>query len=100
VETGSVLDQTIAEELRRLATMQLHLDRRLADRRIFPALDLHGSGTKNEHLLMGIQEAVLIGRVRDSVRAMEPQHAIETLTRRLSGTRTNAEFLMSVAQES
>jgi transcription termination factor Rho len=100
VETGSVLDQTIAEELRRLATMQLHLDRRLADRRIFPALDLHDSGTKNEHLLMGIQEAVLIGRVRDSVRAMEPQHAIETLTRRLSGTRTNAEFLMSVAQES
>lgn len=100
VGTGSRMDETVAEELGRLATMRLRLNRDIAARRIFPAFDLHVSGTQNEDLLLAAEELALVTRLQAAVRSMDRQQALEFLMHKLGETKSNIEFLLSVAKDS
>ena len=95
VETGSRMDEVIFEEFKGTGNMELHLDRRLADRRVWPAIDINASGTRREELLLDPEELRRVWLVRKVLSDMNPVEAMELLTGRLQKYRTNAEFLMS-----
>jgi len=76
--------------------MELLLRRALADKRIFPAVDLDDSGTRKEDLLMTPEELRIVGQLRRVLHALEPQQALEVLMDRMKGTKSNAEFLLQV----
>ena len=96
VDTGSRMDDVIFEEFKGTGNMELHLDRRLVDKRIWPAIDVNKSGTRREELLMDAEELRRVWILRRVLNDMNPVEAMELLTGRMKKTKTNAEFLMSM----
>lgn len=97
VETGSRMDDVIYEEFKGTGNSELHLDRRLSDRRIFPALDIKRSGTRREDLLLTPEELRKQHVLRKTLDAGETSEVTEFLTNRMSRTKSNAEFLMAIS---
>ncbi|MGQ0623699.1 MAG: transcription termination factor Rho [Sporichthyaceae bacterium] len=100
VETGSRMDEVIFEEFKGTGNMELKLDRKLADKRIFPAVDIDASGTRKEEILMSKEELAIIWKLRRVMSALDDQQAIELLLDRLKKSRSNIEFLMNVQKTS
>jgi transcription termination factor Rho len=100
VETGSRMDEVIFEEFKGTGNMELKLDRGLANRRIFPAVDVNNSGTRREEILLAPEELKIMWKLRRVLAALDPQASIELLLDRLRKTRTNYEFLTQVQQTS
>ena len=96
VETGSTMDTVIFEEFKGTGNAEIKLDRRLADKRVFPAVDVNASSTRKEELLMSPDEQAIVIKLRRVLGALEPQQAIELLLGQLKKTRNNIEFLMQV----
>jgi transcription termination factor Rho len=96
VETGSKMDEVIFEEFKGTGNMELRLSRGLADKRIFPAVDVNASSTRREEILMGRDELGVIWKLRRVMGALEPQQAVELLLDRVKKSSSNAEFLMQV----
>jgi transcription termination factor Rho len=96
IDTGSKMDEVIFEEFKATGNMELHLDRRLVDRRTWPAIDISRSGTRREELLLDPKELQLVYRLRRVLSELNQVEAIELLKSRLAKTRTNAEFLMTM----
>ncbi|RQV96608.1 transcription termination factor Rho [bacterium] len=96
VDTGSKMDEVIFEEFKATGNMEIHLDRRLVERRIFPSIDISKSGTRREELLLDPKELELAYRLRKVLSEMNLIEAVELLKNRLAKTRTNAEFLMTL----
>ncbi len=96
VETGSRMDEVIFEEFKGTGNMELKLDRRLADKRIFPAVDVDASGTRKEELLMAPEELKIVWNLRRVLHALDTQQALELLLTKLRQTKTNYEFLSQV----
>jgi transcription termination factor Rho len=94
VETGSAGDTLIYEEYKGTGNAELRLDRASADRRLFPAVDVHASSTRRDALLLGADEAAIIGRLRKALHAQNPQQALQYLLERLAQADSNAEFLL------
>ncbi len=97
-DTGSKMDEVIFEEFKGTGNSELHLDRRLVEKRIYPAIDVAASGTRREELLMDAKELELIYRLRKVLADMNVVEAMELLKSRLGKHKTNAEFLMAMAQ--
>ena len=93
VETGSRMDEVIFEEFKGTGNMELRLDRKMANRRIYPAINIEDSGTRKEELLMESAEAQRVWQVRSILNALDSSQKIELLIQKLKETRTNAEFL-------
>jgi transcription termination factor Rho len=93
VETGSRMDEVIYEEFKGTGNMELHLERKLANKRIYPAINIEDSGTRKEELLMESAEAQRVWQVRSILGALDSNQKIELLIQKLKETRTNAEFL-------
>ena len=98
VETGSQGDQVIFEEYKGTGNAELRLRRDIADKRIFPAVDVDQSSTRKEELLLSPDELAVTVKLRRVLHALEPQQAIDLLLDRLRKTRTNIEFLMQIAK--
>jgi len=98
VETGSTMDTVIFEEFKGTGNAELKLDRKIADRRVFPAVDVNPSGTRKEELLLSPDELAVTHKLRRVLQALDSQQAIDLLLDRLRKTRTNIEFLMQVAK--
>jgi len=96
VDTGSKMDEVIFEEFKATGNMELHLDRKLVERRTYPAIDISKSGTRREELLLDEKELELVYRLRKVLSEMNLIESVELLKNRLSKCRTNAEFLMSM----
>ena len=96
VETGSRMDEVIFEEFKGTGNMELKLDRRLADKRIFPAVDVDSSGTRKEEILLSPDELKVTWKLRRVLHSLDQQQAIELLLSRLREAKTNYEFLMQV----
>jgi transcription termination factor Rho len=96
IDTGSKMDEVIFEEFKATGNMELHLDRRLVDRRTWPAIDISRSGTRREELLLDPKELGLVYRLRRVLSELNPVEAVELLKNRLAKCRTNAEFLMTM----
>jgi transcription termination factor Rho len=94
VETGSKMDEVIFEEFKGTGNMELRLSRSLADKRIFPAVDIAASGTRKEEMLMGADEVKVTWKLRRALAGMEPQAAVESVLSKLKETDSNVEFLM------
>ena len=93
VETGSRMDEVIYEEFKGTGNMELHLERKLANKRIYPAINIEDSGTRKEELLMESAEAQRVWQVRSILGALDSNQKIELLIQKLKETRTNAECL-------
>ncbi|MGI5854440.1 MAG: transcription termination factor Rho [Bacillota bacterium] len=100
VETGSRMDEVIFEEFKGTGNMEVHLDRKLADRRIFPAIDLVRSGTRKEELLLDNDELEAMWVIRKVLGAMGPAETMELLLDRFSHTKTNREFVKMIVNSS
>ncbi|WP_108250483.1 transcription termination factor Rho [Planctomonas deserti] len=98
VETGSKMDEVIFEEFKGTGNMELRLSRQLADKRIFPAVDVNASGTRREEMLMGADEVKVTWKLRRALAGLEQQQALEIVLSRLKETSSNVEFLMKVQQ--
>jgi transcription termination factor Rho len=96
IETGSRMDEVIFEEFKGTGNMELRLRRELADKRLFPAVDVDASSTRKEEILMAPDELKIIWQLRRVLHALEPQQALELLMEQLRKTRSNAEFLLQV----
>ncbi|MEN9706591.1 MAG: hypothetical protein RIS31_157 [Actinomycetota bacterium] len=96
VETGSKMDEVIFEEFKGTGNMELRLSRQLADKRIFPAVDVNASGTRREEMLMNPDETKIIWKLRRALAGLEQQQALELVLGRLKETQSNVEFLMQV----
>ncbi|MHC4697874.1 MAG: transcription termination factor Rho [Planctomycetota bacterium] len=96
VDTGSKMDEVIFEEFKGTGNSELHLDRRLVERRVWPAIDVAGSGSRKEELLLDPKELELVYRLRRVISDMNVVEAIELLRVQLGKVRTNAEFLMTM----
>jgi transcription termination factor Rho len=96
VDTGSKMDEVIFEEFKGTGNSELHLDRRLVERRVWPAIDVAASGTRKEELLLDPKELELVYRLRRVLSDMNVVEAIELLRAQLQKVRTNAEFLMTM----
>ncbi len=100
VETGSRMDEVIFEEFKGTGNMELKLDRQLANRRIFPAVDVNNSGTRKEEILLAPEELKIMWKLRRVLAALDSQQGIELLLDRLRKTKNNFEFLTQVQQTS
>ncbi|GGQ56391.1 transcription termination factor Rho [Kitasatospora griseola] len=98
VETGSRMDEVIFEEFKGTGNMELKLDRKLSDKRIFPSVDVDASGTRKEEILLGHEELSIVWKLRRVLHALDSQQAIELLLDKMKQTKTNAEFLMQIAK--
>ena len=98
VETGSTMDTVIFEEFKGTGNAELKLDRKIADKRIFPAIDINPSGTRKEELLLSPDELAIHHKLRRVLSGLESQQAIDLVLDRLRKTRTNIEFLMTVSK--
>src|SRR5699024_2957854 len=96
IETGSRMDEVIFEEFKGTGNMELRLRRDLADKRIFPAVDVDASGTRREEILVSREELAVMWQLRRVLAALDPQQAIELLLGKLKDTKGNVEFLMQV----
>ncbi len=97
IETGSRMDEVIFEEFKGTGNMELHLDRRLSDKRVWPSLDINRSGTRKEELLLDKDELKYIWILRKVLNEMNPVDAMELLIERIKRTSSNAEFLLSMS---
>ncbi|WP_221498655.1 transcription termination factor Rho [Pseudonocardia eucalypti] len=98
VETGSTMDTVIFEEFKGTGNAELKLDRRIADKRVFPAIDIDASGTRKEELLLAPDEMAITVKLRRVLSALDDQQALDLVLTQLRKTRTNAEFLMQVSK--
>jgi transcription termination factor Rho len=98
IETGSRMDEVIFEEFKGTGNMELVLDRKIADRRIFPAIDIQRSGTRKEELLLSQEELNRVYLLRNFLGDMPPTEAIEFLLERMKRTKNNKEFFATMAQ--
>jgi transcription termination factor Rho len=96
IDTGSRMDEVIFEEFKGTGNMELHLDRRLVDKRVWPAIDINRSGTRKEELLLHPDELERVRTLRRVLSDMHPVEAMELLVTRLRKTKSNAEFLLSM----
>jgi transcription termination factor Rho len=96
IDTGSKMDEVIFEEFKGTGNLEIVLDRRLVDKRVWPAIDINSSGTRKEEMLMDPEEHRRVCVLRRVLNEMNPPDAMELLVTRLSKTKTNAEFLMSM----
>ena len=96
IDTGSKMDEVIFEEFKGTGNLEIVLDRRLVDRRIWPAIDINASGTRREEMLMDPEEYRRVCVLRRVLNEMNPPDAMELLVTRLQKTKSNAEFLMSM----
>ncbi|TDE96034.1 transcription termination factor Rho [Occultella glacieicola] len=96
VETGSKMDEVIFEEFKGTGNMELRLSRQLADKRIFPAVDVNASGTRREEILVSAEELKIIWKLRRVMGGLDQQQAIELLQSKLRDSGSNAEFLLTV----
>ncbi|GGX26249.1 transcription termination factor Rho [Streptomyces chartreusis] len=96
VDTGSRMDEVIFEEFKGTGNMELKLDRKLADKRIFPAVDVDASGTRKEEILLGNEELAVTWKLRRVLHALDQQQAIELLLDKMKQTKSNIEFLMQI----
>ncbi|MFE7748950.1 transcription termination factor Rho [Streptomyces sp. NPDC057428] len=96
VETGSRMDEVIFEEFKGTGNMELKLDRKLSDKRIFPAVDVDASSTRKEEILLGSDELAVVWKLRRVLHALDQQQAIELLLDRMKKTQSNAEFLLQI----
>ena len=98
IDTGSRMDEVIFEEFKATGNMEIHLDRRLVDKRIFPAIDINRSGTRKEELLLGKDVTKRVWILRKLLAQLNPVEAMEFLIDKVEGTKTNSEFLESMNQ--
>ncbi|MEZ7897958.1 MAG: transcription termination factor Rho [Flaviflexus sp.] len=98
VETGSKMDEVIFEEFKGTGNMELRLSRQLADRRIFPAVDVNASGTRREELLFSPEELKIVWQLRRALGTLEVQESSDFLLGRLRKSESNGEFLMTIAK--
>jgi transcription termination factor Rho len=98
IDTGSRMDEVIFEEFKGTGNMELHLDRGLVDKRIFPAINMDRSGTRKEELIYHPEEMQRIYGLRRAMQGIPPVEAMEMLITRLKKTKTNAEFLMGLSR--
>ncbi|AQZ66242.1 Transcription termination factor Rho [[Actinomadura] parvosata subsp. kistnae] len=96
VETGSKMDEVIFEEFKGTGNMELKLNRSLADKRIFPAVDVDASSTRKEEILMAKEELQIVWKLRRVLHALDMQQALELLLEKMKETKSNAEFLLQV----
>jgi transcription termination factor Rho len=96
VETGSKMDEVIFEEFKGTGNMELRLSRQLADKRIFPAVDVNASGTRREENLLSPDEVKIMWKLRRVLSGLETQQSLELLTNKIRETQSNVEFLMQV----
>nr|WP_206441193.1 transcription termination factor Rho [Streptomyces boncukensis] len=96
VETGSRMDEVIFEEFKGTGNMELKLDRKLSDKRIFPAVDVDASSTRKEEILMASEELQIVWKLRRVLHALDQQQAIELLLDKMKQTKSNAEFLLQI----
>ncbi len=98
VDTGSRMDEVIFEEFKGTGNMEIHLDRKLADKRIFPAIDIEKSGTRKEELILDPAEATNVWKLRRILHALDPNAAIEVLIDGLKQSKGNAQFLSQIKE--
>ncbi|QDY10339.1 transcription termination factor Rho [Micromonospora sp. HM134] len=98
VETGSMADTVIFEEFKGTGNAELKLDRKIADKRTFPAVDVSASGTRKEEILLAPEELAIIHKLRKVLHSLDSQAALDLLLDRLKQSRTNIEFLMQIAK--
>jgi transcription termination factor Rho len=98
VETGSVMDTVIFEEFKATGNAELKLDRKIADKRVFPAIDIDQSGTRKEEILLAPDELAITYKLRKVLHSLESQAALDLLLNRLKEHKTNIEFLMQIAK--
>jgi transcription termination factor Rho len=96
IETGSRMDEVIFEEFKGTGNMELRLRRELAEKRLFPAVDVDASSTRKEEILLAPEELKIIWQLRRVLHALEPQQALELLMEQMRKTKSNAEFLLQV----
>jgi transcription termination factor Rho len=96
IETGSRMDEVIFEEFKGTGNMELRLRRELADKRLFPAVDVDASSTRKEEILLSPEELKIVWQLRRVLHALDPQQALELLMERMRETKSNAEFLLQV----
>ena len=96
IETGSKMDEVIFEEFKGTGNMELRLDRRLEQKRIFPAIDLESSGTRKEELLMDSEELAIVWKLRRVLHALDGPAALELLIDKMKATRSNNQFLVQI----
>jgi transcription termination factor Rho len=96
VETGSKMDEVIFEEFKGTGNMELRLSRSLADKRIFPAVDVNASGTRREEMLLGADEVKVTWKLRRALAGLDQQQALEIVLGKLKETSSNVEFLMQI----
>ncbi|MFG3253021.1 transcription termination factor Rho [Streptomyces sp. NPDC048172] len=96
VETGSRMDEVIFEEFKGTGNMELKLDRKLSDKRIFPAVDVDASSTRKEEILMANEELQIVWKLRRVLHALDQQQAVELLLDKMKQTKSNAEFLLQI----
>lgn len=90
------MDEVIFEEFKGTGNMELKLDRKLSDKRIFPAVDVDASSTRKEEILLGADELAVVWKLRRVLHALDQQQAIELLLDRMKKTQSNAEFLLQI----
>jgi transcription termination factor Rho len=98
VETGSMMDTVIFEEFKGTGNAELKLDRKIADKRVFPAIDVDPSSTRKEEILLAPDELAIVHKLRKVLHSLESQAALDLLLSKLKETRTNIEFLMQIAK--
>ncbi|HEY3501454.1 MAG TPA: transcription termination factor Rho [Actinocatenispora sp.] len=98
VETGSVMDTVIFEEFKATGNAELKLDRKIADKRIFPAVDVNASSTRREEILLAPDELAIVHKLRRVLHALDPNQAIDLLLDQMKKTKTNTEFLLQIAK--
>ncbi|PPI54244.1 transcription termination factor Rho [Rathayibacter toxicus] len=98
IETGSKMDEVIFEEFKGTGNMELRLSRHLADKRIFPAVDVNSSGTRREEMLLNADEVKITWKLRRALAGLDQQQALEIILSRLKETSSNVEFLMQVSR--
>ena len=96
IETGSRMDEVIFEEFKGTGNMELRLRRELAEKRLFPAVDVDASSTRKEEILLAPEELKIVWQLRRVLHALEPQQALELLMEQMRKTKSNAEFLLQV----
>lgn len=97
VETGSRMDDVIYEEFKGTGNMEIHLDRKLAERRVYPAIDIKKSGTRREELLLSKEELEAVWVFRKALASLDTVEAASTLINKLKRTKTNTEFYQNLA---
>jgi transcription termination factor Rho len=98
IDTGSRMDEVIFEEFKGTGNMEIHLDRKLSDRRVFPAIDITRSGTRKEELLIEEADLNRIWILRKLLAPLTPVDAMDFLLEKMKGTKDNKDFLASMSQ--